>query len=136
MATILIADDEPGMRTLIKQTLEPLADEGVVIQEASDGKQALEGIKIEKPDLILLDIMMPKMDGYDVCNTVKNELGMNDIYVLMLTANGQAFDKQRCTDAGVDYYITKPFNLDVFLEKVVNILKIEKLLKKKKSFLK
>jgi two-component system alkaline phosphatase synthesis response regulator PhoP len=125
MAKILITDDEPGMRVLIEQTLELLEDKGVVLLHASDGKQALDIIKAEKPDFVLLDVMMPEMSGFDVCNTVKNILEMKDTYILMLTAKGQEFDKQRGKDVGVDYYITKPFDLDDLLEKIVNVLGIE-----------
>ena len=125
MTKILIADDEPGMRILIEQTLEPLEDKGVVLLQAGSGKEALEIIKAEKPDFVLLDVMMPGMDGFEVCNTVKNILEMKDTYILMLTAKGQEFDKQRGKDVGVDYYITKPFDLDDLLEKIVNVLGIE-----------
>jgi len=125
MAKILIADDEPGMRILIEQTLEPLEDKGVVLLQASNGKQALEIIRVEKPDLVLLDVMMPKMNGFDVCNTVKNILGMKEVYILMLTAKEQEFDKQSGKDVGVNYYMTKPFDLDDVFEKVVNVLGIE-----------
>ena len=120
-----MADDEPGMRMLIEQTLEPLEDKGVVLLNASNGKQALEIIKAQKPDFVLLDVMMPEMDGFDVCNTVKNILKIEDIYILMLTAKGQEFDKNRGKDVGVDCYITKPFDLDDIFEKVVNVLGIE-----------
>ena len=122
---ILIADDEPGIRMLIEQTLEPLEDKGVVLLNACNGKQALEIIKAQKPDFVLLDVMMPKMDGFDVCNMVKNILKIEDIYILMLTAKGQEFDKNRGKDVGVDCYITKPFDLDDIFEKVVNVLGIE-----------
>ncbi len=125
MTKILIADDEPGMRILIGQTLEPLEDKGVVLLQASDGEQALEIIKAEKPDLVLLDVMMPKMSGFDVCNTVKNILRMNDICIMILTAKGRTFDIHLSKDVGVDYYIAKPFDPDNVLEKVVNILGIE-----------
>ena len=73
MAKILIADDEPGMRILIEQTFEPLEDRGVVLLHASNGKQALEIIKTEKPDLVLLDVMMPGINGFEVCDIVKNK---------------------------------------------------------------
>lgn len=125
MTKILIADDEPGMRILIEQTLEPLEDKEVVLLHANNGKQALEIIKTEKPDLVLLDAMMPEMNGFDVCNTVRNILGIKDVYILMLTAKGQEFDKQRGNDVGVNYYMTKPFDLDDLFEKVVNVLGIE-----------
>ncbi len=107
------------------QTLESLESKGVVLLQASNGKQALEIIKIEKPDLVLLDVMMPEMDGFDVCNTAKNVLGIKDVYILMITAKGQKYDKQRGKDVGVNYYITKPFDLDDVFTKVVNILGIE-----------
>jgi len=125
MTKILMVDDEPGMRMLIEQTLEPLEDKGVVLLNASNGKQALEIIEAQKPDFVLLDVMMPEMDGFDVCNTVKNILKIEDIYILMLTAKGQEFDKNRGEEVGVDCYITKPFDLDDLFEKVVNVLGIE-----------
>ncbi len=125
MPKILIADDEPGMRILIEQTLEPLEDKGVVLLQAGSGKEALEIIKAKKPDLVLLDVMMPEMNGFEVCNTVKNILSMKDVYILMITAKGQEFDKQNGEDVGVDYYITKPFDLDDILEKVINVLGVE-----------
>lgn len=125
MTKILIADDERGMRILIEQTLEPLEDEGVVLLQASDGKQALEIIKSEEPDLVILDAMMPKMNGFDVCNTVKNILEMKDVYIFMLTARGQEFDKQKGEEVGVNHYMTKPFDLDELFEKVVYVLGIE-----------
>ena len=124
MQKILIVDDEPGMRTLIEQTLEPLEDKGVVLQQAGSGKEALEIIKAEKPDLVLLDVMMPEMNGFDVCNTIKNILGMRDIYILMLTGKKQEIAKQG-KDVGADCYMTKPFALEDLFEKVTNVLGIE-----------
>ena len=125
MPKVLIVDDELGMRTLIEQTLEPLEDKGVVLQQTGSGKEALEIINAEKPDLVLLDVMMPEMNGFDVCNTVKNILGMRDIYILMLTGKRQEIDKQRGKDVGADCYMTKPFALDDLFEKVANVLGIE-----------
>ncbi len=125
MPKILIADDEPGMRILIEQTLEPLEDKGVVLLHAGNGTQALEIIKAEKPDLVLLDVMMPEMNGFDVCNTVKNVIGIKDVYILMITAKGQEFDKQKGKDVGVNCYITKPFDLDYILEKAANVLGVK-----------
>jgi DNA-binding response OmpR family regulator len=86
---------------------------------------ALEIIKAEKPDLVLLDVAMLEMSGFDVCNTVKNVLGIKDIYIMMLTGMKQEIDKQRGKDVGADYYMTKPFALDDLLERVVNVLRIE-----------
>ncbi len=125
MPKILIADDEPGMRILIEQTFESLEDKGVVLLQAGNGKETLEIIKAEKPDIVLLDVMMPEMNGFDVCNTAKKVLGMKDIYILMITGNKQKTDIQRGKDVGADYYMTKPFALDDFFKKVVNVLGVE-----------
>lgn len=122
MAKILIADDDPGMRVLLEQILEELEDKGVELLTAENGSEALESIRTEKPELVILDVMMPGMSGFEVCNTVKNVLGMKDIYILMLTAKGQVFDRQMGKDVGVDSYIIKPFDLDEVLEKVVKFL--------------
>ncbi|MFB2891526.1 response regulator transcription factor [Aerosakkonemataceae cyanobacterium BLCC-F50] len=119
---ILIVDDEPHIRLLLEQTLEDLEDEGVEILTASNGEEALEIIKEQKPDLVFLDVMMPKMNGFEVCNTVKNELGRQDIYIIMLTAKGQEFDKQKGNEVGADLYMTKPFDPDEVMEKSIKIL--------------
>ena len=125
MAKILIADDEPGMVILLKQIFEELEDKGVKLLTAGNGPQALEAIKTEKPELVLLDVMMPGMSGFEVCNTVKNVLGVKDIYILILTAKDHEFDRHIEKDVGADAYITKPFNPDELLEKVVKFLGIE-----------
>lgn len=119
---ILIVDDEPHIRLLLEQTLEDLEDEGVEILTASNGEDALEIIKEQKPDLVFLDVMMPKMNGFEVCNTVKNELGRQDIYIIMLTAKGQEFDKQKGNEVGANLYMTKPFDPDEVMEKSIKIL--------------
>ena len=121
---ILIVDDEPYMRLLIEQTLEDLEDEGVELLTAEDGEDALEQVKSKQPNLVFLDLMMPKMSGFDVCNQIKNVLYMNDVYVIMLTAKGQEFDKQKGKEVGTDMYLTKPFDPDQVLEKSQEILGI------------
>ncbi len=125
MPKVLIVDDEPGMRILLEQTLEDLEDKGVELLKASNGKEAVEYIKRERPSVVLLDVMMPEMNGFEVCKAVKKELGITDIYILMLTAKGQKIDKQMGEDAGVDDYMTKPFNPDDIVEKVAEVLGIE-----------
>ena len=121
---ILIVDDEPHLRMLIQQSLEELEDEGVELLTAADGEQALETIRAEQPQLVLLDVMMPKKNGFDVCHTVKNELGMKGIHIILLTAKGQEFDRQRGQEAGADLYMTKPFDPDALLEKARSVLGI------------
>lgn len=119
---ILIVDDEPHIRLLLEQTLEDLEDEGIEILTASNGEDALEMIEAEKPALVFLDVMMPKMNGFEVCNAVKNELGRHDVYIIMLTAKGQQFDKQKGNEVGADLYMTKPFDPDEVIEKAIKIL--------------
>ena len=119
---ILIVDDEAHIRILIEQTLEDLEDEGVELLTASNGEEALQAIKDEKPNLVFLDVMMPKMSGFDVCNAVKNELGIKDVYIIFLTAKGQEYDKQKGQEVGADLYMTKPFDPDSLLDKAKEIL--------------
>lgn len=116
MPKILIVDDEPFIRLLLEQTLEELEDEGVELITTDNGETALDIIRSESPEIVYLDVMMPKMNGFDVCNAVKNELGMADIFIVLLTAKGQEFDKQKGLDVGADIYMTKPFNPEEVLE--------------------
>ena len=119
---IVIADDEAHIRQLLEQTLEDLEDEGVEIFTASNGAEALDLIKEEKPDLVFLDVMMPKMSGFEVCHAVKRELKLEGIYIVMLTAKGQEFDKQKGAEMGADIYMTKPFDPDELYEKAEEVL--------------
>ena len=114
---ILIVDDETRTLLLMERTLRDLEDEheDIEILTATNGEEALERIKADKPTLVFLDIMMPIVDGFDVCNTVKNGWGMQDTYITMLTAKGQEIDKQRSAEVGADRYLTKPFDPDEVL---------------------
>lgn len=125
MSKILIVDDEPFIRQLLELTLEELEDEGVELLIASNGDEALEFITHEHPCLVFLDVMMPKMNGFEVCNKVKNDLGMTDIYIVLLTAKGQEFDKEKGRLVGADKYMTKPFNPDEVLAKAREITGIQ-----------
>jgi CheY-like chemotaxis protein len=89
---------------------------------ADNGFEALEVIKERKPSLVFSDVMMPRMNGFDVCHAVKNELGLKDIYVVMLTAKVQEFDKQRGAEVGADVYMTKPFDPDELLDTARDVL--------------
>lgn len=119
---ILIVDDEAHIRMLIEQTLEELEDEGVEFLTAENGEIALEIIQKEKPELVFLDVMMPKMNGMEVCRRVKKELGMNEVFIVLLTAKGQETDRQKGQDVGADVYMTKPFDPEVLLEKAKEVL--------------
>ena len=119
---VLIVDDEPHIRLLLEQTLEELENEGVELLTAGNGKEALEIVTREKPSLVFLDVMMPRMNGFDVCRTIKNDLGLIGVSVVLLTAKGQEFDRQKGTEAGADLYLTKPFSPDEVLAKAREIL--------------
>lgn len=124
MKKILIVDDELHIRLLLKQTLEDIEEEGVVLLTADNGEKALETIGRERPELVFLDVMMPKLNGFEVCEAVKHGFGMKEVYIVMLTAKGQEFDRRRGMDVGADVYITKPFNPDEIIKKAREVLKI------------
>ena len=115
--TILTADDDPQLLRLVARNLQL---EGYEVLTASDGKQALEQIEASLPDLVLLDVMMPKMDGFTVCQRVRE---FSTIPVIMVTARGQDQDKVRGLDMGADDYLTKPFSVDELLARVRAVLR-------------
>lgn len=121
---ILIVDDEDHLRMLIEQTLEELEDEGVELLTATNGEEALQLIIDEKPNLVFLDVMMPKMNGIEVCRKVKQELKINDVFIIILTAKGQELDKQKGKDVEADIYMTKPFDPDDLLDKAREVLQL------------
>ncbi|HEV8273011.1 MAG TPA: response regulator [Chitinophagaceae bacterium] len=122
---ILIVDDEAHIRMLIEQTLEELEDEGVEFLTAENGEIALEIIQKESPKLVFLDVMMPKMNGMEVCRRVKKELELNDVFIVLLTAKGQELDRQRGQEVGADVYMTKPFDPEIILSKAKEVLGIQ-----------
>jgi len=119
---ILIVDDEAHIRMLIEQTLEDLEDEGVEFLTADNGESALEVITTEKPNLVFLDVMMPKMNGMEVCSRVKKQLLMDDVFIILLTAKGQELDRQKGQEVGANVYMTKPFDPELLLSKAKEVL--------------
>ena len=119
---LLIVDDESHIRMLIEQTLEDLEDDGVELLFAENGEQALDLIKKEEPNLVFLDVMMPKMNGMEVCHKVKKELNLSHVYIILLTAKGQEVDRQKGLEMGADRYMTKPFDPDEMLAVAEEIL--------------
>jgi two-component system, OmpR family, alkaline phosphatase synthesis response regulator PhoP len=113
--SVLIVDDEQHIRLLIEQTLEELLDEGVELYTASDGEEALAAIEAQSPDLVFLDVMMPRRNGLEVARAVREELGRRDTHIVLLTAKGQAVDREAGLAAGADRYLTKPFDPDELL---------------------
>jgi two-component system alkaline phosphatase synthesis response regulator PhoP len=112
---ILIVDDEAHIRLLIAQSLEELEDQGVAILIAEDGDEAVEIVQKEHPGLVFLDVMMPRMNGFEVSENIKKKLGFNDVKIVLLTAKGQDFDRKRGEEVGADVYMTKPFDPDELL---------------------
>jgi two-component system, OmpR family, alkaline phosphatase synthesis response regulator PhoP len=119
---ILIADDESHIRVLMEQTLEDLEDNGVELLIASNGAEALKMIQSQLPELAFLDVMMPKMNGFEVCAAVKNDPTLRNTFIVILTAKGQEFDIQQGKAVGADLYMTKPFDPDIILQKAIEVL--------------
>jgi DNA-binding response OmpR family regulator len=115
---ILIVEDELPMRTALQDVL---AAEGYRVLTAADGESGLQRAIKEKPDLILLDIMMPKLDGYAVCAELRRL--SNPVPILMLTAKGQVHDRVQGLDAGADDYLVKPFSTEELLARVRALLR-------------
>lgn len=105
--TILIADDEPY---LIRSLSFVLKKEGYLVETAMDGFEALEKIKRLKPNVVFLDIQLPKMDGFEVCRQIRADPELGETYIIMLTAKGQDLDRQRGLAVGANEYLTKPFS--------------------------
>ena len=116
---ILVVDDEIYIVHILDFSL---GMEGYDVVTALDGEQALEKVKSEKPDLIVLDIMMPKLDGYEVCKTIKSDPATKQIPVILLSAKGRNVDQKMGFDVGADDYITKPFSPRKLVERINQLL--------------
>jgi two-component system alkaline phosphatase synthesis response regulator PhoP len=116
---ILVVDDEIYIVHILDFSL---GMEGYEVVTALDGEQALEKLRSEKPDLIVLDIMMPKLDGYEVCKTVKGSPDTAHIPVILLSAKGRNVDQKMGFDVGADDYITKPFSPRKLVERINQLL--------------
>jgi DNA-binding response OmpR family regulator len=112
---ILIADDNENIREALTSILE---DEGYALWIAKDGAEALRKVREISPDILVLDVMMPKVSGYEVCRTVKNDPDLKKIFVLMLSAKGQATEQELGKEAGADEYIVKPFSPSEILARI------------------
>jgi DNA-binding response OmpR family regulator len=112
---ILAVDDEPNILMSIEFILEM---EGYEVHTARDGEEALEIAGRVRPDLILLDINMPRKDGYEMCRILREREDMAGTKVIMLTAKGQTLEKKKGLEVGADEYVTKPFSAEDLLEKI------------------
>ena len=117
---ILLVDDEPDIVTSVKARLEAGGYQVIV---AVDGQQALESVRKEIPDLIILDLMLPKIDGYKVCRLLKFDDKYKHIPIFMFTARAQESDRKLGEEVGADAYILKPFELKGLIEKIKETLK-------------
>ena len=116
---VLVVDDEPNIVLSLKFLI---SQQGYEVRTASNGEEALQALNEQVPDLILLDIMMPKPDGYEVCQKIRATPEWKDIAVIMLTAKGRDVEKQKGFAMGADDYITKPFSTQELVAKVRAIL--------------
>ena len=116
---VLVVDDEMHILRIVKYKLESA---GYNVLTALNGTDAIELARTEKPALIFLDIMMPGINGYEVCQTLKNDPQTKDIIIIMLTAKGQESDKIKGLEVGVDEYITKPFSPQDLLDRTKDLI--------------
>ena len=123
---IIIADDEIHIRLLLEQALEELIDShNIELFTASDGDKALSLILQEKPDLVFLDILMPKKDGFTVCQTARQDPNCKETKILLLTAKGQDSDRDCGIEVGATDYLTKPFDPDHILSITTKLLDLK-----------
>jgi two-component system KDP operon response regulator KdpE len=111
-AKILVVDDEPQIRRVLRTTL---TSHGYAVAEARTGEEALEQVRAERPDLILLDVNLPGMSGLEACREIRSS---SDIPIIMLTVRGSERDKVQALDAGADDYVTKPFGSEELLARI------------------
>ena len=117
--SVLVAEDEPNIVLSLQFIMKKA---GFRVRVAEDGDQAVRAIEDEKPDAVLLDIMLPKRDGFSVCETIKSNPNLSDIKVLILTAKSREEDKQRALSLGADDYVTKPFSTRELVDRVTELL--------------
>ena len=123
-STVLIADDNPQILELLEAYLEPLS---VRVTLAADGEATLDAVERDPPDLILLDIMMPKRSGFEVCRILKDDPRYRDIPIVVITALNEVGDWERARECGADDFLSKPVNKIELLARVQNLLKLRHL---------
>ena len=116
---ILVADDNENIREALTYLLE---DEGYQLWLAKDGAETITKVREFRPDILFLDVMMPEINGYDVCRTIKSDPDLKNTYVIMLTAKGQVAEQERGKEVGADEYIVKPFSPMEILTKIKDIM--------------
>ena len=117
--TILVVEDEPN---IVESLSFLMKKAGFIVRVARDGNTAIRTIESAAPDLVLLDIMMPRRDGYEVCRTIRANPDWDNVRIIMLSAKGRDFDRRKGLELGADDYITKPFSTREIVERVQEIL--------------
>ncbi len=121
--SILIVDDEQYIVTSLSFVMKSA---GFEVDSANDGEAALEKIQANKPDLVILDVMMPKKDGFEVCETVRADPDLNSVRIMMLTAKGRDSERQKGLALGADDYLSKPFSTRDILKRAKEMLATER----------
>jgi CheY-like chemotaxis protein len=116
---ILVADDDPDILSIVSMSLET---QGYTVHKATNGREAVELARQHHPDLILMDMMMPVVSGYEAIGELKADASTKDIVIVGLSAKAMATDMERATDVGIDGYITKPFRIAQVLSVVESYL--------------
>ena len=116
---ILVVDDEPNV---VRTLTFVLKKEGYDVSSAGNGEEALSRVHESKPDMMFLDVMMPKKNGYEVCQELKSNSGSCDIHIIMLSAKGQEADREKALTLGADEFMTKPFSPLGVVERVKALL--------------
>jgi len=122
---IVVVDDDVYVRQLLQQLLEDFKASGVKLFYAQNGIAAWELIQTEKPDLILLDLMLPGISGYELCRRIRSDRALAAIHIIVLTARGQSADETKGLKLGADEYVTKPFNNQHLIQLIGTALQVE-----------
>jgi DNA-binding response OmpR family regulator len=118
-ASVLVVDDEPNILLSLQFLMKKA---GYDVRTARDGEQALAEVEREKPNVVLLDVMMPKLDGFSVCQRIRANAKWHDVRVIMLTARGRDVEREKGLALGADDYITKPFSTRDAVDRVAAVL--------------
>lgn len=119
MPRILLVDDEPNIVLALEFLMKK---EGYETLTADDGEKALRAVREHRPDLVILDLMMPKLDGYEVCQRIRSDPALKNVVIVMLTAKGREVEREKGLAMGADLYITKPFSTREVVQKVRELL--------------
>lgn len=121
---IVIADDNPQILELLEAYLEPL---GAQVITTADGQATLATVERERPDIVLLDVMMPKRSGFEVCRSIKDDRRLRDIPVILITALNEFGDMERARECGADDFLSKPVNKLELIDRVSGLLNLRKM---------